>query len=592
MSRGWIRGEVKEEIRRRTDIVALVSAHATLKKSGRYHKGLCPFHQEKTPSFHVDPERGLFHCFGCGAGGDVFDFLMRSANLTFMEAARELGRRVSVEVETSPDAVERASQREQIMRALDAAGEYFRSVLASSGGKARAYLKRREVSDEVAARFRLGYAPPGWDGLLTALGTRGYPAPLLEQAGLVVGRTGGGHYDVFRDRLMFPIADLQGRVVAFGGRALDEAEPKYLNSKETAAFSKGRVLYALAAAREAIREQGEVLVVEGYMDALACHQFGFGNAVASLGTALTPEQVGLLRRFAGRVVLVYDPDAAGAAAAERGLALCEEGELPARVAILPPGEDPDACLRRRGPEAFGRLILEALPMFEYRLTLAAGRHDAGSREGKLALVDEMLDVIQSVANPVRAAEYLRALGERYALPEEALRQRLRARRRTSRSPAAQEGATALGGDRARDEAELLLLHLMVAEPARRVEVARALAADVFSRPAHRGLASALLASPGAEAAELREGLDDEAAALLMRLAFEPPPVTERDKERAAAEALRYLVHTGPAAVERERLWAALQAAQAGGDEAEIRRLQAAYADLIASGRRREGAPHQ
>lgn len=586
MSRGWISGEIKEEIRRRTDIVAMVSTHASLKKSGRYYKGLCPFHQEKTPSFHVDPERGLFHCFGCGAGGDVFDFAMRSANLTFMEAAQELGRRAGVEVETSPDAAQRASEREQILRALDAARDYFRASLASVGRKARAYLERRGVSEEIAGRFHLGYAAPGWDGMLTALQARGYPAAVLEQAGLAAPRASGGYYDVFRDRLMFPILDLQDRVVAFGGRALDEAEPKYLNSKETLAFSKGRLLYALGPARDAIRERGEVLVVEGYMDVLACHQFGFRNAVASLGTALTADQVGLLRRFAPRAVLMYDPDQAGAAAAERGLALCEEAEVSVRVAVLPPGEDPDAYLRRHGAEAFGHLLAGALPMFEYRLEAAALRHGPDLREGKLALVDEMLDVIQTVANPVRAAEYLRALAGRFALPEEALRQRLRSRKRSGRSPAQQRGAMTPSGDRAREEAERLLLHLMVAEPARRTEIARVLDADAFSVPAHRSLAAVLLVSPDADAVVLREGLDDAASALLVRLAFEPPPVTERDKDRTAAEAVRYLVHTSPAAVERERLWVALQAAQACGDETELLRLQSAYAELITAGRRR------
>ncbi|MDI6773294.1 MAG: DNA primase, partial [bacterium] len=518
--------------------------------------------------------------------GDVFDFAMRSANLTFMEAAQELGRRAGVEVETSPDAAQRASEREQVLRALDAARDYFRASLASVGRKARGYLERRGMSEEIAGRFHLGYAPPGWDGMLTALQARGYPAAVLEQAGLAAPRASGGYYDVFRDRLMFPILDLQDRVVAFGGRALDEAEPKYLNSKETLAFSKGRVLYALSAARDAIRERGEVLVVEGYMDVLACHQFGFRNAVASLGTALTADQVGLLRRFAPHAVLMYDPDQAGAAAAERGLALCEEAEVSVRVAVLPSGEDPDAYLRRHGAEAFGRLLAGALPMFEYRLEAAALRHGPDLREGKLALVDEMLDVIQTVANPVRAAEYLRTLAGRFALPEEALRQRLRSRKRSGRSPAQQRGALAPSGDRAREEAERLLLHLMVAEPARRTEIARVLDADVFSVPAHRALAAVILVSPEADAVMLREGLDEAASALLVRLVFEPPPVTERDKDRAAAEAVRYLVHTSPAAVERERLWVALQAAQMRGDEAELRRLQAAYADLITAGRQR------
>ncbi|MDR7417638.1 MAG: DNA primase [Armatimonadota bacterium] len=585
MSRGGITPDVKEEIRRRTDILALVGAHAALKKSGRYYKALCPFHQEKTPSFHVDPERGVFHCFGCGAGGDVFDFLMRIGNMTFVESAQELARRAGVQIDTSPEAARWASERDQILRALDGAREYFRAMLGKSK-KARDYLTRRGISDAVAARFALGYAPPGWDSLLAALGARQYTPAVLERAGLVAARqSGGGYFDMFRDRLMFPILDLQDRVVAFGGRALDDAEPKYLNSKESPAFAKGRVLYALGQAREAIREHGETLVVEGYMDALTCHQFGVANAVASLGTALTADQIVLLRRFAPRVVLIYDSDAAGESAAERGLMLAEEAELTARVAVLPAGEDPDSYVRRHGPAAFRQLVAAALPMFEYRLEMAARRHDPGSREGRIALIDEILTVIQSVANPVRAAEYVRALAERLSVPEDALRQRLRMRRRPAPAQTSAPSAPMPRSDRARDEAERLLLHVMVQEPERRESIGRLLAPEAFAAPAHRALAAALVAAPHAGVGEVREGLDDDAARLLMRLAFEAPPVTDRAKDRAVDDAVRYLTQTEPAAAERRRVWDAIQAAQASGDLDEVRRLQAAYAELIVAGKR-------
>jgi DNA primase len=585
MNRGMVTPEIKDEIRRRTDFLAVVGAHASLKKSGRYYKGLCPFHQEKTPSFHVDPERGLFHCFGCGAGGDLFDFVMRTANLGFAEAVAELARRVGVSLDPSPEAARRASEREHLWRALDAAREHFRTMLARGGAKARAYLTRRGVSDEIVARFQLGYAPPGWDGLLRALTARGYSPAMLEQAGLVAPRQSGGHFDVFRDRLMFPILDLQDRVVAFGGRALDDSEPKYLNSRDTPVFTKGRVLYALGQAREAIRARGEALVVEGYMDALACHQFGFANAVASLGTALTADQVALLRRFASRVVFLYDSDQAGEAATQRGLILCEEAELSARVAVLPAGQDPDSYLRQSGPEAFGRLIDAALPMFEYQVEAAARRHDTRTREGRVGLIDEMLIVIQRVANPVRTAEYLRVLSERYGLPEEAIRQRLRTRKRAGRPVLSEAGTLALRDDRARDEAERLLLHVMVQEPAWRVAIAESLRPESFGNPDHRALAAALFAMPEGEVGELREGLDDAAAQLLLRMAFEAPPVGARDKERAIKEAIRYLTHTEPTAAERRRIWEAIQAAQASGDEEELRRLQAAYTELFVAGKR-------
>jgi DNA primase len=494
-----------------------------------------------------------------------------------------------VALDTSPEAARRASEREQVLRALDAALGYYSAALAAgtpAASKARAYLERRGLSPQIVQAFQLGYAPPAWDGLLSALRARGYTPDVLERAGLVVARSGGeGHFDVFRDRLMFPILDLQDHVIAFGGRALDDAQPTYLNSRETVAFAKGRTLYGLNRARDAIRELGESLVVEGYMDALACHQFGFPQAVASLGTALTPDQVALLRRFAPRVVLVYDSDQAGEAATERGLTLFEEAEVSGRVAVLPAGDDPDTFLRTRGPDAFRRLVAEAAPMFDYRMERAVRRHDPGSREGRLGMSDEVLTVIQSVTNPVRRAEYLRALAERLALPEDALRQRLRARERRGRPGGRDAGAVTPTSDRAREEAERLLLHMMVVEPPRRAAIAKTLAANSFVNPAHQRLAAVLLGAPTAEVGALREQLDDEAAALLMRLAFEPPPVMDRDKERAVADALRFLSQTQPAAAEARRVWEALQSAQASGDDAEVRRLQAAYAELIVASKR-------
>lgn len=585
MSRGFVSSELKDEIRRRIDAVALVSTHAALKKSGRYYKGLCPFHQEKTPSFHLDPERGLFHCFGCGRGGDIFDFVMQTANLTFNEAAEDLARRAGVAFDVSPQAAQRASEREQLMRALDAARAHFRASL-KTGKNAQEYLAKRGVNAEAADRFQLGYAPPGWDGLLTALGTKGYASTLLEQAGLVQARSGGGgHFDIFRERLMFPIFDLQDRPVAFGGRALDGSEPSYLNSRETPAFAKGRTLYALNLARDAIREAGEALVVEGYMDVLAASQFGFRNAVASLGTALTADHVALLRRFAPRVILIYDSDEAGELATERGLTLFEEAEVAARVAVLPAGEDPDDFLRKRGPEAFARTLETALPMFEYRVARAVRKHDAGTREGKIMLADEVLTVIQSVANPIRKAEYLRALAERFDLPEDALRQRLRARQRSGRTAAASDGTITPSGDRARERAERLLLHVMVQEPGCREEIGRRLSANSFATPTYQKLALALLSAPDAEAETLRERLDDETAGLLMHLVFEEPPVTVRNKDQSVDGALRYLTQTEPTEVERRRLWDAIQAAQADGDHPEVSRLQALYAELVGAVKR-------
>lgn len=579
--RSFLSPDLKDEIRRKVDVVDLVSAHVALKKAGKYYKGLCPFHQEKTPSFHVDRDKGLWHCFGCNSGGDAYDFVMRTANLTFSEAVQELARRAGVRLERTPEESRRSSERERLQRALNAAAAFFQAQLADPqvGRAARDYLKRRGIDAATAERFRLGYAPAEWDALLTALSKKGHPPALLDQAGLVQPRQrGDGYFDLFRHRLMFPITDLQDRAVAFGGRTLDpEAQPKYLNSKETTAFSKGKTLYALSLARDAIRQSDEIVVVEGNIDVVTCHQYGITNAVASLGTALSVEQVLLMKRFAGRAILVYDADAAGMAASERAMALFDEVELPVRVVVLPSG-DPDEFLRTHGAEAFRRLLADALPVFDYQVAMATRRHDAGSVEGKVKIVDELLPALAAVANPVRQAEYIRTLAERFSLREDAIRQRLRTKGR-SRAGTAQPPLEPLP-DRARIQAERLLLHLMVHDPSLRSEIAAALEPADFSEPVHRALAEALFAGPDEESSRLRERLYEGEQALFLRMLFEDPPVEEKDRQKVIADAVTYLAEREPAAQKREILAREIQAAQVAGDSEKVRSLQMQYLKLV------------
>jgi DNA primase len=584
--RGYLTSDIKDEIRRRVDLVDLAGGHIALKKAGRHYKGLCPFHQEKTPSFQIDREKGLWYCHGCHQGGDVFDFVMKTSNLAFAEAVETLANRAGVRLERSPDEARKASERDRLYRALEAAAVFFQEQLADSarGKLARDYLHRRGVDEPTRERFRLGYALNAWDELLRALGNKGYPPALLETGGLAQPRqSGDGHYDLFRHRLMFPIVDLQDRVVGFGGRALDGTEPKYLNSKETSVFVKGRTLYALNWARESIRNLDEIVVVEGNMDVLTAHQFGITNAVASLGTSLTADQVLVMKRLASRAVMVYDADASGQAAMERALALFEEADLPVRVVVLPAG-DPDEFLRTRGAEALCALLERALPVFEYQMAAVASRHDARTVEGKVRIVDELMPALASVANPVRQAEYVRLLAERYDVSEDAVRQRLRTRRRARTSNGRVEPAAALAGaDRARHQAERLLLHLMVHEPMLREAIAERLGSEDFADPVHRVLAKAVLAAPHADAEVLRSTLEDEAAErLLLGLLFVDPPVVEKDKERVVREALDYMMERQPAAHRRDVLAKAIAAAQASGDVEQVRRLQGEYLKLIGS----------
>lgn len=591
--------EATDEIRRRIGILDVVSAHVTLKRSGRRYTGLCPFHSEKTPSFTVNPELGFFYCFGCHAGGDVFDFVMRLEGVPFPVALTELAGRAGVPLPQTPEDERLGGERERLLRVVAEAAAFFRSQLAGPDGlTARRYLADRGVDAAAAETFRLGYAPAGWDGLLRALRGRGFDAAAAEQAGLAVARSGAGgtgHYDALRHRLIFPIHDLQGRPVAFGGRALDEATPKYLNTRETALFVKGRTLYALDAARAAIRAAGEAVVVEGYMDALTCHQFGITNAVASLGTALTQDQALLLKRFAARAVLVYDADASGMDAAERGLGIFEQVELPVRVAVLPGRADPDELLRARGAEAFRRTLAEAQSVFDYRFAMAASRHDGSTVEGKVGIVDEVSQLIIIAPNPVRQSEYVRQLAERLAVREDAVRgqiRRLAKGREESRTPAAagQAGRAVLGSQappeaEGRVGAETLLLHLLVADASVRVGIRGLLDARTFREPARHALAEVLLdpEAEGIDPGRLRERLRDEAAiSLLSRFLIEEPPV--RGDARRIAEGCVRTLRLADLEERIDRLVEAHAEAVRGRDDGRRDRLAV---ELLEAGREKE-----
>jgi DNA primase len=575
--------EVTDEIRRRVGILEVISPHVTLRRAGRSYKGLCPFHSEKTPSFTVDPERGFFYCFGCHAGGDVFDFVMRIGSIPFKEALKDLADRAGVRLPQAPVDEQRAGERERLLRAVAEAAALFRTELAGAAGEsARRYLASRGVDPQTQEMFQIGFAPAGWDHLLRALRARGFASEVLEQAGLVVARPAGeGQYDALRDRVVFPIHDLQGRPTAFGGRALGEGTPKYLNTRETPLFVKGKTLYALDKARAAIRETGDAVVVEGYMDAVTCHQFGVRNAVASLGTALTSDQVLLLKRFASRAVLVYDADTAGEEAAERGLIVCEQAELPARVAVLPGGADPDAFLRSRGPDALRRALEEARPIFEYRLEVAWKRHDPRTVEGKVGIVDEITQLISTVPNPVRQAEYVRLLAERLEVREDAIRGQFRraARRDDGASGGAPVDVRPVSEATARAGAERLLLHLLVADASVAEALHGVVEPGLFREAGHRELAEALLAqgTHTEEPGRLRERLRDEAAvSLLSRFLIAEPP--HGDPRRTAEQCVQRIRRLD--LQERvEELLGLLGAADRAKDSPRVEELQTELRDV-------------
>ena len=415
------------EIKDAAPIEEVVGQYVKLTQKGRNLLGLCPFHAETKPSFTVAPDKGIFYCFGCGAGGNVISFLMQHQRLTFPEAVEELARRYNIPLtfkDLGPEGGRQAQKRKLMQEINQTAAAFYTANLKGSGGeKARAYLKKRGLTPEVVRDFHLGYALDAWDGLRRHLQNRGISLDAAQEVGLLMPRQQGGYYDRFRDRLMFPILDRQGRVIAFGGRIIGAGEPKYLNSPESPLYSKGRTLYGLPQAQEAMRQTGVALVVEGYLDLLALRVHGIANVVATLGTALTREQVRLLKNQVAKVVLVFDGDAAGARAMRRAFPLFASEGLALRVLPLPPGLDPDTYAFQRGVEIFQEPWEKAQPWFVFLVEELIKAHGL-EVEGRVKIAEELRPYFQSLSDPVEQGLWLQFAAQRLGVEESTLRQTL------------------------------------------------------------------------------------------------------------------------------------------------------------------------
>ena len=426
---GLVPADFIETVRSRTDIVELIGEYVMLKRAGQNYLGLCPFHQEKTPSFTVSPSKQIFYCFGCSTGGSAFNFLMKRDHLTFHEAVEVLAHRLGLELPEPAGAHQGGrlqSERERSRREhydLNAqVAAYYHQILTEDrvADQARAYLTKRGLRPQTWDQFTLGFAPASGQALLNTFAKKGFETQVLSTAGLLVSRQ-SGMQDRFRGRIIFPIYDAQGRCLGFGGRALGDEQPKYLNSPETSTFSKSHSLYGLNLALASIREQGQALVVEGYMDCITAHQHGFTNAVASLGTAFTHDQARLLVRYTQEVVLSFDRDAAGSAASLRGAEYLQE--LGAHVYVLdfPDAKDPDEFLRERGREAFTAVLRDhRLPFFEFRLEQLLQQHDPASVYGKAEIVGGILEELDRLDNIVERNSYIRLVAERLSVSEETI----------------------------------------------------------------------------------------------------------------------------------------------------------------------------
>ncbi len=416
-----------QQVRSATDIVHLVSGYVNLKKQGANHSGLCPFHNEKTPSFKVNQSLQIFKCFGCGEGGDVFRFIQLMEGLNFPEAIRQLAERQGIPLPASdPGQERRAEEREKLQELMRTAAEFFQQSLERpEGKKARAYLSERQIQESTARAFGLGFAPPG-SRLLEELRRRRLEVQDALTCGLLKKNDRGELYDKFRARVMFPIRNLSGQVIAFGGRALAETGPKYLNSPETPLYHKSDHLYGLDLARDEIRRRNFAILVEGYFDCIVPHQAGFPNVVASLGTSLTENQVKILSRYSQKVVLNFDPDSAGVAAAVRSIDLFARAAVQVNVMELPAGADPDSYIREEGAERYAERLKHSLPYMDYLLErFLEQERDPFSPRGKQQVVSQIIPYLAGIPNRIERAEYVSRTATRLRLDERLVLEELR-----------------------------------------------------------------------------------------------------------------------------------------------------------------------
>ena len=421
-----------EDILSRIDIVELIAGYLPLKHAGRNYKALCPFHSEKTPSFVVNPERQIFHCFGCAAGGNAIGFLMQYERLQFPEAVEALAKKAGVSLPESSYERQLSPDQNMLTRLYEvngAAAVFYCAQLYSPQGKAAlTYLEKRGISRDAIQKFKIGYAPQQWDGLFTSLRNKNYALALLEKAGLVIPKEAGGYYDRFRGRLIVPIVDTKERIVAFGARVLpassnverDQGLPKYINSPETPIYTKSKILFGLHAAFDAIRHNDAVIIVEGYFDCIMPYQAGIAHIVASCGTALTVEQVRLLKRYTHNVVMIYDADNAGQMATLRSLDILLEEDMQVKVVRLPEGYDPDSYVRHFGGHKFQELVAQAKDIFDYKLERLQEKYSPLTILHKVKIASEMLHTIRKFNNIVMRSAYIKKLAEKLSLDESAL----------------------------------------------------------------------------------------------------------------------------------------------------------------------------
>jgi len=570
-------GSFADRVKQQADIVRVVGEYVRLKKSGQNFTGLCPFHSEKTPSFAVHPVKQIYHCFGCGAGGDVFKFVMEMDKITFPESVRAVAEKCGIAIprarERTPEERKENQQRTSLVELHREAAAFFVQQLNSTpeGRAAKAYLLDRGLDSEAMARFGIGFAPSGGEALLRAMKQK-FPEKALEVSGLFSRDQNGKPFDRFRRRVMFPIANDTGKIVAFGGRALGDDLPKYLNSPETPIYTKSNILYHLDRAKEALRQSDFAVLVEGYMDAIAVARAGIANVVASCGTSLTEPQVKLLSRFTRRIIVNYDPDTAGQAATERSLTILLEQGAEVRVLALPGGKDPDSFIRSEGAATYTKLLNEAPPYVDYLISRAR-KMDMSTAEGKLRAVNFLMPYVQRIPDRILRSEWATRIAQQLRIEEPVLRESMRkaASERRSEVKARPELVGRVG-----KPAERRLVQMLIEAEEYRSQLAQ----EIRAEDLHRGLESerilgvlieACVSGARPDAAELALALEERDRRLLFEIAFESAaPPTWEEAQSCLAVLRRRRAEEELSTVQKQiESFAAAAGAGAGG---ELRRL--------------------
>ncbi len=580
---GRIPENILEDILGRVDIVEVISGYMPLKKAGRNFRTLCPFHHEKTPSFMVSSDRQIYHCFGCGAGGNAFNFLMQYERLEFLEAVEMLAKKAGVVLPQAHKQDELAvSLITQLYKINELAANFYEQNLNSPQGfSAKGYLLKRGLKEEAIKKFKLGFSVDRWDALINHLRAKNISLSLLEKAGLILTREGGGYYDRFRNRLILPIFDIKSRVLGFGARVLDDTLPKYINSPETPIYTKGKNLYGLNLSYEAIRDADSAVIVEGYLDFIIPYQAGINNIVASQGTALTQEQARLLKRYTHNVVMVYDADKAGELASLRSLDIFIEEDMGVKVVSLPLGLDPDSFVRKNGAESLKENIHQAENLFDYKIKILKSRHNIKEPQGKAGIAAEMLPTLKKIKNSILRAEYIKKFAEVLNVEEYYVVEELK-KIKEDRPYFDSSGSRPKKASNA-NPTERLLVRLMLEEAGFINRIRQSLEPADFQDERISRIVSLLfdLLEQGRDItpSKLVNYLQDEEVSQVICESTFLPEILEQDKEKIADDCIQRL-KDARIKVRRQRLHEEIKTAQHLGDEEKLHRLMHEFHHLV------------